>query len=58
MARAELAKHIQKRIVLKPEGKKHVAVGDWNLLGVVSYDGAGGPVSNSRAYAFSLPLAA
>jgi hypothetical protein len=49
MARAELAKHIQKRIVLKPEGKTYVAVGDWNLLGVVSYDGAGG--QNRTGYA-------
>jgi site-specific DNA recombinase len=49
MARAELAKHIQKRIVLKAEGKTYVAVGDWNLLGVVSYGGAGG--QNRTGYA-------
>ena len=49
MARAELAKHIQTRIVLKPEGKTYFAVGDWNLLGVVSYGGAGG--QNRTGYA-------
>jgi hypothetical protein len=42
LARAELAKHIQK-IVLTPQGKTYVAVGDWNLLGLGSYGGAGGP---------------
>src|SRR5262249_48440122 len=41
-ARAELAKHIGK-IVLRPEGKKYVAIGNWNLFGAgASYDGAGG----------------
>jgi site-specific DNA recombinase len=49
MARAEMAKHIEKRIVLRPEGKAYVAVGDWNLLGVVSYGGAGG--QNRTGYA-------
>jgi hypothetical protein len=58
MARAEMAKHIQKRIVLTPEGKTYVAVGDRNLLGVVSYGGAGGPVCTVRATKFSLPIAA
>jgi hypothetical protein len=58
MARIELGKYIQKRIILKPEGKRYVAVGDWNLLGVVSYGGAGGPIESVRAYAFTLPVAA
>ena len=49
MARIELGKYIQKRIVLKPEGKRYVAVGDWNLLGLVSYGGAGG--QNRTGYA-------
>jgi site-specific DNA recombinase len=49
MARAEMAKHIQNKIVLRPEGKTYVAVGDWNLLGVVSYGGAGG--QNRTGYA-------
>jgi hypothetical protein len=54
MARIELGMYIQKRIVLKPEGKKYVAVGDWNLLGAVSYDGAGGPVCTILPQAISL----
>jgi hypothetical protein len=58
IARAEMAKHIQKKIVLAPEEKTYVAVGDWNLLRVVSYDGAGGPVCTTRAMEFSLSLAA
>jgi len=41
MARAELAKHIQ-RIVLTPHGKTFVAAGNWSLLGLGYYDGAGG----------------
>ena len=41
LARAELAKHIR-RITLTPRAKTHVAVGEWNLLGLVSYGGAGG----------------
>jgi hypothetical protein len=48
MARAEMAKHIQKRIVLRPEGKTYVAVGDWDL-DVASYGGAGG--QNRTGYA-------
>jgi hypothetical protein len=48
LARAELAKHIQK-IVLTPQGKTYVAVGDWNLLGLGSYSGAGG--QNRTGYA-------
>jgi hypothetical protein len=59
MARAELAKHIQTRIVLKPEGKTYVAVGDWNLLGVVSYGGAGGQNRSLEAnIKFRIELAA
>ena len=41
LARAELAKHIP-RIVLTPEDGVYLGVGDWHLLGVVSYGGAGG----------------
>ena len=47
-ARAVLAKHINK-IVLRPEGKKYIAVGDWNVFGVASYGGAGG--QNRTGYA-------
>ena len=42
LARAELAKHIRK-IVLTPNNGAYTGVGDWHLLGVVSYGGAGGP---------------
>ena len=44
-------------ITLTPEGSTFQIAGDWNLLGRLS-DGAGGPDRNSRAYAFSLSLAA
>jgi hypothetical protein len=57
MARAELAKHIQ-RIVLTREGKTYVAAGNWSLLGLGCYDGAGGPICTVRAMKFSLPIAA
>jgi hypothetical protein len=57
MARAEMARHIQKRIVLRPGGKTYVAVGDWNL-DVVSYGGAGGPICTTRTTEFSFSLAA
>ena len=40
--RSAFAKHIQK-IVLTPRGGIYVAAGDWSLLGLGSYDGAGGP---------------
>jgi site-specific DNA recombinase len=48
MARAELAKHIQ-RIVLTRQGKAYVAAGNWSLLGLGYYDGAGG--QNRTGYA-------
>ena len=48
LARAELAKHIRK-IVLTPEGKTYIAGGEWSLLGLGSYDGAGG--QNRTGYA-------
>jgi hypothetical protein len=57
MARMEMARHIKKRIVHRPEGKTYVAVGDWNLGGV-SYGGAGGPVYTTRSTDFSFSLAA
>lgn len=47
MVRAELAKHIQK-ILLTPEGKTYVAAGNWSLLGLGCYDGAGGPAWTER----------
>ena len=56
LARAELAKHIPK-IVLTPQNGIYLGVGDWHLLGVVSYGGAGGP-DRTRSAAFSIPLAA
>jgi len=40
LARAELAKHIPK-IVLTPQNGIYLGVGDWRLLRVVSYGGAG-----------------
>ena len=48
LARAELAKHIAK-IVLTPQDGIYLGVGDWHLLGVVSYGGAGG--QNRTGYA-------
>ena len=48
LARAELAKHIPK-IVLTPQKGIYLGVGDWHLLGVVSYGGAGG--QNRTGYA-------
>ena len=57
MARVELAKHVQK-IVLKPQRETYIAVGDWNLFGVVSFGGAGGPDCTVRAVSFCLPVAA
>jgi len=58
LARVAFAKHI-KKIVLTPECGIYVAVGDWNLLGLGSYDGAAGPDRTRRARAaFSIPLAA
>ena len=48
MVRAELAKHIQ-RIVLTPQGKTYVAEGNWSLLSLGCYDGAGG--QNRTGYA-------
>jgi hypothetical protein len=48
MARVELAKHIR-RIVLTREGKMYVAAGNWSLLGLGCYDGAGG--QNRTGYA-------
>ena len=55
-AKSELAKHCTD-ITLTPKGNSYMVSGDWNLLGGRS-GGAGGPVRNSRAYAFSLSLAA
>jgi DNA invertase Pin-like site-specific DNA recombinase len=40
--RTEIAKHVQK-ITLTPEGKSYIAAGTWNVLGLGSMDGAGGP---------------
>ena len=48
LARAVFAKHIQK-IVLTPQGGSYVAAGNWNLLGLGSYGGAGG--QNRTGYA-------
>jgi len=44
-------------ITLTPEGSTFRVTGVWNLLGGRS-DGAGGPNRTTRAYAFSLSLAA
>jgi len=57
LARAVFAKHIQK-IVLTPQGGIYVAAGDWNLLGLGSYGGAGGPDRAVRFFEFCLPIAA
>ena len=47
LARTVLAKHMQK-IVLVPQGSRYVAIGDWKLLGLGSYGGAGGPAWTER----------
>ena len=57
LARAELAKHTP-RIVLTPEDGVYLGVGDWHLLGVVSYGGAGGPDRTVRTVLFCLSVAA
>jgi site-specific DNA recombinase len=46
--RAELSKHVEK-IILIPNGRTYVAAGNWNLLGLGCYDGAGG--QNRTGYA-------
>jgi hypothetical protein len=51
-----MAKHCTD-ITLTPEGETYRLSGEWDLLGVRS-DGAGGPDRTTRAYSFSLPLAA
>jgi hypothetical protein len=43
---------------MTPTGEHYVASGNWNLVGRGSIDGAGGPDRSTRAYAFSLSLAA
>jgi hypothetical protein len=48
LARAGLAKRLEK-IVLTPDGNKYIASGNWNLLGLGSYGGAGG--QNRTGYA-------
>jgi site-specific DNA recombinase len=40
-ARAHLTKHVE-RIEMKPDGKHYVASGEWDLLGGIRWDGAGG----------------
>ena len=54
-AKAELAKHCTE-ITLTPEGKSYRLSGEWNLVGDVRSDGAGGPDCNGRAHAFSYSL--
>jgi hypothetical protein len=41
---------------LTPQGGVYAASGDWNLLGLGSYGGAGGPDRKGRVYPFSLAL--
>jgi hypothetical protein len=43
-AKAELARHCIE-ITLTPEGKSYRLSGEWDLLGDVRSDGAGGPAS-------------
>jgi hypothetical protein len=57
LARTVLAKHIRK-IVLRPQKSAYLAVGDWNLLGLGSYGGAGGPVATERHIPFTIKVAA
>ena len=57
LARAVFAKHIQK-IVLTPQGGSYVAAGNWNLLGLGSYDVPGGPDRTVRTVSFCLSVAA
>ena len=56
-AKAEVAKHCTE-ITLTPEGDTYKLSGEWDLLGDVRSDGAGGPDRNSRVFAFSASLAA
>jgi hypothetical protein len=53
LARTLLAKHIRK-IVLGPQEGAYLAVGDWNLLGLGSYGGAGGPICTTRTTEFAV----
>ncbi len=56
-AKAELAKHCTE-ITLTPEGKSYRLSGEWDLVGDVRSGGAGGPDRTTRAYGFSVSLAA
>ncbi len=57
LARAGLAKHARK-ITLTPKGGAYVATGEWHLLGLVSYGGAGGPEQTERHIPFTIKVAA
>jgi hypothetical protein len=57
VARTALLNHVD-RIQMKADGKVYVAKGNWDLLGQLPRDGAGGPVCTVRATKFSLPIAA
>ena len=57
LARTVLAKHIRK-IVLRPQESAYLAIGNWNLLGLGSYGGAGGPDRTGCGFPFILPIAA
>jgi hypothetical protein len=48
VARAALLKHVSE-IEMQPHGKSYIAKGDWNLLGMRPFDGAGG--QNRTGYA-------
>ena len=48
VARAALLKHVE-RIEMEPTGNVYVAKGNWNLLGQLPRDGAGG--QNRTGYA-------
>lgn len=57
-ARAYLMKHVEK-IVMEPDGRAYVASGNWNLLGPIRWDGAGGQNSTqSLELPFQINIAA
>jgi len=45
-------------ITLTPEGKSYSLSGEWDLVGDVRSDGAGGPDRTTRVYKFGILLVA
>jgi site-specific DNA recombinase len=57
VAQAALLNHVDK-IQMEPNGKVYTAKGNWDLLGQLPRDGAGGPVATERHIPFTIKVAA